>query len=187
MRQRISTIFSVIVGLLLLAAIGWAIWWMLTGGLQKEVVAPIVAGLAALGGILLSQYMARRATVAEDIRKQKVEVYKEFLTFAFRLFQGTSDKGEELSEAEIQGFFWGWTPKLLMWGPDPVVNTYVAWKNIYTENTNINPATAVIAFEQLLFALRADVGHLNKGLEQGDILSLFITDIRELLSSTKTS
>lgn len=39
--------------------------------------------------------------------------------------------------------------------------------------------------ENLLLAIRKDMGHKNKGLQQGDILSLFINDVDETLATLK--
>jgi hypothetical protein len=42
---------------------------------------------------------------------------------------------------------------------------------------------ALLTFEKLLYAIRADVGHKNKGLVEGDLLSLFVNDIDKYLAA----
>lgn len=37
---------------------------------------------------------------------------------------------------------------------------------------------AMFYFEDLMLEIRKDLGHKNKGFEKGDVLSLFINDIK---------
>lgn len=37
--------------------------------------------------------------------------------------------------------------------------------------------STLFLFEDVLFSLRGDIGHSNKGLSQGDLLALFVNDI----------
>ena len=39
----------------------------------------------------------------------------------------------------------------------------------------------LFAYEDLLYAVRRDLGHGNRGLKRGDILALFVNDIEEHL------
>jgi hypothetical protein len=43
----------------------------------------------------------------------------------------------------------------------------------------------MLDFEKLLFAIRKDLGHSNKGLEDGDLLRPFLTDVDEALENRK--
>ena len=44
-----------------------------------------------------------------------------------------------------------------------------------------DPAKSLFVLENMLFAIRRDLGHKNKNLKQGDLLSLFVTDIDQHL------
>ena len=48
-----------------------------------------------------------------------------------------------------------------------------------------NPTFHIFAVERLLLAIRKDVGHKNKNLKQGDLLSIFINDIDSFLEVKK--
>jgi hypothetical protein len=39
----------------------------------------------------------------------------------------------------------------------------------------------MLAFERLLYSIRRDLGHANKGLGRGDLLRTFINDVDEFL------
>ena len=43
----------------------------------------------------------------------------------------------------------------------------------------------IFAVERLLLAIRKDVGHKNRNLKQGDLLSIFINDIDSFLEVKK--
>jgi hypothetical protein len=44
-----------------------------------------------------------------------------------------------------------------------------------------NPLNAMFLYEALIFSIRRDLGHRNKGLVTGDILALFVNDIDQHL------
>ena len=49
------------------------------------------------------------------------------------------------------------------------------------------PAMTLIAIERILYAIRADMGHKNKGLRQGDLLAIFINDVNSYLGEQNTT
>ena len=44
-----------------------------------------------------------------------------------------------------------------------------------------DPEEILFLTEKLLFAIRRDLGHKNKNLKKGDILSIFVNDIEKYL------
>ncbi|MBN1900785.1 hypothetical protein JW926_05595 [Candidatus Sumerlaeota bacterium] len=46
---------------------------------------------------------------------------------------------------------------------------------------NEPPVEGMLLFERYMFDLRRDMGRSNNGMEPGDILSLFIKDIRSYI------
>ena len=71
-----------------------------------------------------------------------------------------------------------------MWLSDKTLQSYSNWKNQLTNYSEIkeknkdNSLSLMIALENLLLDFRRDIGHKNENIETGDILSLFITDLK---------
>ena len=72
--------------------------------------------------------------------------------------------------------------KSILWLSDQTLKSYAKWKNLSIDYSDLENKThddgveIMIALEKLLFDFRKDIGHKNKDLDTGDILSLFLTD-----------
>lgn len=76
-------------------------------------------------------------------------------------------------------FLRGFTQKLLVWGSDEVLREYVSFQKMATlgaETEGMNPRASLLSLEQLMLAMRKDLGHKNKGLDPGDLLRTFVND-----------
>lgn len=66
-------------------------------------------------------------------------------------------------------------------GGDDVIATWVKFRK-YVLNEDFK-YQGLFLIENVLFAIRSDVGHSNKGLKKGDLLTLFINDIDKALTT----
>ena len=89
-----------------------------------------------------------------------------------------------MSADEMSQFFSGFTQKTLVWGSDRFLKDFSIFRDNAVAQAKKGSATpadttkTAIALENLLYSIRSDCGHENKGLGQGDLLTLFINDIR---------
>lgn len=72
---------------------------------------------------------------------------------------------------------------MVVWGDDEVIQAWATFKKSSDEGAGIQ---SVIAMEDVLFAIRRSMGHSNKALGRGDLLSLFVNDIHVKLPKSKT-
>jgi hypothetical protein len=88
-----------------------------------------------------------------------------------------------MGEADMLAFFADITPQLITYGSRGVIR---AWNNFRRVSRN-NPDTKTImfAFEDLLKAMRSDLGHVVITQPQGELLAIFITDIDDILKPKK--
>jgi hypothetical protein len=100
--------------------------------------------------------------------------------FLFRNVVYASKLGKPLEEKEMLEFFASFTQKFMVWGADEVVREWSAFrlKSVKADD----PFGVLFAYEDLIRAIRRDLGHSNKGLKRGDILTLFVNDIDTVLS-----
>ena len=185
--RRLMTLLWVIISLAVLAGLVWGLYTVLANlvvylmMLNPNVAASIIAAsatvLMATLSVLLSKYLEIRALVFKEHRDKKIPIYEDLIRFFFRvMFQ--SKKGKPLSGSEMLNFFEGFVEKVTVWGSDDVVKAFGDFKRRAPEiQAGDDPKEIIFLSEKLLFAIRRDLGHKNKNLKQGDLLSLFIIDI----------
>ena len=85
----------------------------------------------------------------------------------------------EKIEERAKEFFKDFNSQLIVWGSDKFLSEYSMFKKIFTEISHDESLilSNIIVYENLLYAIRKDIGHKNKSLGKGDLLSIFITDI----------
>ena len=64
---------------------------------------------------------------------------------------------------------------------DGVLRSYNSYRQLAQSKAPV--VTQALALEQLIYAMRRDLGHKNEHLGHGDLLSIFINDIDNLLSA----
>lgn len=176
----------------------WMLFWDYLSHAQPTVGAAIIATsgtvLVSVLSIVLTRFFEKnkelaikRQEIEHEIREKHIPTYQELVIFLFKLFQ-SSKTGATLSEKEVNDFFTDFTQKILVWGSDRFTKDFSAFREsiiLYTHQqqsgiaTNEDLTKAMLALEVLLYSIRADCGHMNKGLGRGDLLAFFINDIRD--------
>jgi hypothetical protein len=71
---------------------------------------------------------------------------------------------------------------MTIWTSDAVLREFARFRSgLVQQKDTPNPAQAIKLIEDLILAIRHDLGHQNVGLSAGDILSVFITDAYKVL------
>jgi hypothetical protein len=172
-----------IIGILFLLVKGGMIIVANLDKLNATIIVAILAGTTTILGVFITRYFERKKTIEQQIREQKVPIYQDFLGFVFKVLRNSSkEKEDKLSGQEIETFFWEYNQKSILWLSDNTLKSYIQWKSGITkimdneEDDDAKTLRMMVAFENLLLDFRKDIGHKNKGIKQGDILSLFIID-----------
>jgi hypothetical protein len=100
-----------------------------------------------------------------------------------------SKMGEPLSEKDLIKHMSKFTESLILWGSEDVIKSYRDFRMFFMQRKPNGPLSIeeVNLLENLLLTIRKDMGHKNKNFQQGDILSLFINDIDDVLKKLKAS
>ncbi len=130
----------------------------------------------------------KRKEIEQEHRHAKIPAYTEFIEFLFKLFNAQKTN-TTMSPDEVVKAMQDFTKKILIWGSDSVIKDYAIFSeySVSIEERKIKGETisqaetmkTMLLFEKLLYDIRADLGHENKGLGECDLLTLFINDIRE--------
>ena len=91
------------------------------------------------------------------------------------------------NEQEIIKFLQDFTQKLIVWGSDSVLKSFTTFReSLISYSGKEPPVESLVLFENYMLEIRRDLGHKNKNLESGDILALFINDIRKYTNPDAT-
>lgn len=68
---------------------------------------------------------------------------------------------------------------LILWGSDEIIKVYCDFeKSLPNENSSEIAKTAgIINFGKFLLSIRKDLGHSNTGIDEYDLISVFVQDI----------
>lgn len=159
---------------ILCALIGGA--WLLIIGIRRE-PALVGAALTASGAVIavmVGRWLDRRAESSQMHREQMAPMYSELI------------KRFQLSEpdAEPDPSFWtDLSRNMILYGPTTVIRANIRLRRHLAslgEPAELDRKTMVL-LDDLYRAIRADLGHDDSKLNEGDLLRLYITDIDELI------
>lgn len=188
---------QLLLGVLLLAVMGVLAFllvrlvWQALNSASTQIAAAVIAVagtvLVSVASLICAKYWERRRETEQEHRNRKIPVYEEFLPFWFKVLMADKPGMERVDEAEIIRFMSGFTQKIMVWGSDQVIKQYSVFYRIIRALPSKHPVepaatvTALVELEKLILAIRSDTGHRNQGIQKGDLLSLFITDISQAI------
>lgn len=147
---------------------------------DPNIIVAAVVGTTTLGGYLLQRHFERAKIIEQEIRDKKIPVYNEFIDFfTTAVFEEGKMDQEQMTET-IHKF----NKKCLVWFSDKNLRTYIKWikharSEVASSEKNDAALTNFLIVEKMLFEFRKEIGHSNSGLNKGDLLSIYITDLEK--------
>lgn len=155
--------------------------------LDKTIAATLITAattvVVAVITIVLGKLYEQRQQVQKENRDKRIPVYEDLLKFMFRFFDAAAVEKPVVQE-EMNVFMSDFNQRFIVWGSDAVIAAWVRWRK-YATMAATAPATAPVAlfvYEDLIYAIRRDLGHRNSNLGRGDILAIFINDVDQILA-----
>ena len=188
-RQVLRGLAALLVVLVLVAAAiygGVVALDHLRTGVAAGLVTASATVLIAVFTLVVSQRADRLRTIEQTVRERKLPLYDELIHF----WMETILKADEFTVAEMaerwRKFNLETIHTLMLWMPEPVLLEYNRLRSTlldYGESGIPEGSYEVIfSFEDLLLAMRKDLGHSNEGIGRGDLLRLWINDIDDALA-----
>ena len=144
-----------------------SVLWVAVQGAQPTVAAASIAGAASVVvstlTVMVGRYFERRKELEALYREKKMPIYTEFLKALVRQFQG-GDASSTNVEALVSTLK-QWHIDIILWGGPDVVNAYLDWKAALSETPLA--ARTVAKMDNLIFAIRRELGNTNRGLPTG--------------------
>jgi hypothetical protein len=180
MIQGLNKVLSVLAGLLLLAILvaggGALIYVGVTN--SPTVTAAITAGVATVVAIFVQRRQDRQREAEKERRDRLTPLYERLIEIVVSVTK------EETSEEELEKFFYELAQRLMLWAPETVIAAYEAWRRKLGDSDAL---VQVLALEDLILVLRADLGAKDKAFGEGRLVRLFINDIDEHIAARAAS
>lgn len=185
-----------LLALIFLGAVGFVLWLFFRGithwfDHQNLNVRTAIVGAVALVLVPIVTYFANRSSdqrraVDQALRLKKRELYQRVLEFLLRVIQSSSLPEEDRpTEEEKKRFFRDVTPELITYASNKVIKVW----GIYWRDAAIiaaaDPLSNVNALENIMKAMRKDLGHPTISLTEGDLARLFVTDVDKAIAERK--
>ncbi|MCK5899008.1 MAG: hypothetical protein KAG06_08055 [Methylococcales bacterium] len=173
-------IVFLVFGVYLLIAKIWAILESVDPRLGSGLAIASATVLVSFMSVLISKYLDRKAEILAHLREKKVPTYEKIINFIFSITFAKKVGKKQPSEKEMIKFMTEITQELVIWGSDEMLDEFYKFRMMSLENidgNSENPYTILTMVEDLLLAIRKDLGHKNKGITRGKILGLFINDL----------
>lgn len=189
---------SVVLPLAIVVASAVLLWFVfsrlfeLMFSLNSDLVSAVfiasIAGLVSIATVVISKRYEGKAMAVSALREKKAQVYEEIICTIFDIFFAEKRGTDAPTEEEIISRLTRITEKLTIWGSNEIVVEFGKFREIsarITKDSKENSAYSnvnegIFAMENLMFAMRKDLGHSNS-LKQGNILRLFINDVDKYL------
>lgn len=183
-----SSVFAVIFG------IGYVAWLVATHllaflasanpSISAAIVGAMATVLVSVGGALYTQAQNKKREISEAHRERKVELYKEFLDVVLRIMsrQNENLSIEPIPEQELIDFLARFKTSVLLWGSPKVIKAQLSF-----EDASRNGGNVLIAVDQLYLAIREDIGLSNSGLNNHELVKMYLSDPSEMDSMSASN
>lgn len=133
-------------------------------------------GPSSSHSIQVAQFILRNfeapATIRKDVLKKKIPVYEDLISFKSRILMA-SKTGKAVTEKEMIEIMSDFTQRSIVWAADDVLNAWIKFRgaSIHEAAMKHAPFELMFIYEDLIRAIHKDLGHKNKDLTKGKLLS----------------
>jgi hypothetical protein len=167
-------------GYLFLAKL-WAVFSSVDPKLAIGIVAASTTIIVSLVSVLVSKYLERKAQILAHLREKKIPTHEKIINFIFSITFAEKLGKKQPTEKEMIKFMTEITQELVVWGSDEMIDAFYKFrmKSIDSTKTEKEISNEVLfTVENLLLAIRKDLGHKNKNMPKGKLLGLFVNDLK---------
>jgi hypothetical protein len=137
---------------------------------DPQVAGPIAGAIGVVAAAVVQRRWEKRQELERVRREQMAPIYEQLIAIVKTV-------GEE--QAAAADFFQDFSTKLVLYGPPTVIKSWNAFRALAMPEDMTDP-TYLLAYEQLLFLIRHDLGHDDSTLVPGDLLSVYVNDFNEM-------
>jgi len=190
MKTWIHTSFFTLLGFVVILALAYGSYRLIAlaitsfAALHPSVSATLITGFVTITGsvsaIVIGRYFEKRKEVEEAFRERRLKTYDGFLSTFVNL---TSETKKE--NPELVAFLRNMNKEMILCAGPKLLKAYISFLGQMSDPL---AGKSFYLMEDFYMAIREDLGHSNKGLARGDVLSLLIKrdELNQLLNNMKT-
>jgi hypothetical protein len=168
-----SPILSVVIIATTLAALVGTVWVLvLAAQVAPSLVASLITGLLAIGGLVLGRMHESRKRIEEARRTRLAPIYERVLKMIYTTFKSRASEKKSIQTFEELAQL------LMLWGTPTMVRAFIACR---TEIGGDDPRHNLKALERLLLAIRKDLG--SGAVNEGELLRIFLNDYDDVMAA----
>lgn len=151
----------------------------------------VITGLLAFISAIVGKFMENWYTIKNQIRKERQEMYINFLDWLIRnvFYDEISNNENAVDEIREQ------QKNMTLYASDKVLKAWASLKDVMMNDTINNDKVskeeqvkyyieeAAPYIENLILEIRKELGYKNKNIKQYDILKLYINDLNKYLKN----
>jgi len=166
---------GLILGLAILAAIGFLVYYLISSLLHLATVNPTLATafvtgaitiVASISAVVVGRYFERRKEVEQAFRERRLQAYERFIS-KFAEITGETP----LPPDDLVRFLRQLNKEILLWAGPHLLKAYSMFLSAASDG---GAGKTFFMLEDFYRAMREDLGHSNTGLKRGDILRLIL-------------
>lgn len=177
------------IGLGIISALEWLnLLLQQISTLDVVLLVALISGTVAVVSLLVNTIVSFKLKSLEYRHKEKYELqkkmeqpYESFINLIYDMLSQTKGKSV-MTEKEMLSRMMEFSKQVTLHGSNKVIKK---WASYRTTADKLSPAENLKQLEGILFAIRSDLGLKKKGMQQGDILSLFINDAKSAIQNKK--
>lgn len=177
---------AVAVVVALVALLGWAAWTLFTSAEAEVTAAVIVASgsiLVSAGTLHWSNRQRTRQQIEQEQRKKKAEVYEEFMVYWVAVMRGERRRATKAEREKMdKAYFRTVPPQMMAWASQRVLKEYALHASPLEQDA---PDRNILDFEEIIYAIRKDLGYSDDELVRGDLLRTFLIGVDETLEAER--
>lgn len=170
--------------------------WVYLNALPTEIITNLTtvtgAVVVATITVVAGRFFEKQKDIETKLREKKLLAYEPFMKFWLtRLLPDKSskdvrtqgkaqqpDKASDENNNDILAALRTFTADAVLWGSVDVVERFLEFRRLtFLEDTAKDKSFRVLyAFDDVLFAIRRDLGNSTSGLKPGDLIKMIITD-----------
>lgn len=136
--------------------------------------------LVSVISVLVAKRLEFRAVLLKELRERKTPVYEEMVKLIFHFTFAEKIGLPPFSDQEVIKKMAWLTENIVIWGSDDLLLSWNRFRTFAVRNLENPSHQLLFEVENLLLAIRKDLGHANTGVTRGKILELFINDLHTI-------
>ena len=150
---------------------------------DKVIIVAMITGMVSIVGVVFTSIIAKiidyRYNVKKYLYDKREAPYEQFISIIYTIMEDTKKpENKQMTESDKFRMMSNFSKGLTLWGSNKVVKKWLRYRRASLKG--ISPENSLLLLEDIIYEIRKDVGQ-RKRLGKGDMLSIFINDIEEII------